>query len=410
MKLSWKVALVMLGLSVPLAACDVLLEEESDALSASGVVEAVEVQVAAETAGRIIEVLVAESDAVEAGEPLLRLDDESLQIQRRQITALGEAAIAAATLELVSAQQALDTLHEDAPLMLTQAQLELAHARDALRVAEYTWRVRQEGQRASPETVRQAEANLVLAEDALTEAKENYDSVSGRLGDDPVRALALVNWVNAQKSRDSALTNLNWFRGHPTEIQQAILDADVAATEARVDKAELELEKWSNGPDPGLLTLAEARLANAEAQLAAAQAQLETELDAVDLQLAKYVVGAPVGGVVITRNVEPGELVLPGSPAMTIGQLDELSLTVYLPEDRYGQVSLGDTALATVDSYPGVSFDAVVTRIADRAEFTPRNVQTEEDRRSTVYAIVLRVDDPDGKLKPGMPADVTFGS
>jgi multidrug resistance efflux pump len=402
--------LVLLAIALPLTACDVLLEQESDALSASGAVEAVEVQVAAETAGRIIEILVAESDTVEEDDPLFRLGDESLQIQRRQISALGKAAIAAANLELVNAQQALNTLHEDAPLMLTQAQLDLANARDALREVEYTWRVRQEGQRASPQTIRQAEAKLILAEDALKDAKENYDSVSGRPGDDPVRALALVNWVNAQKARDSALTNLNWFKGHPTEIQQAILDADVAAAEARVADAELELEKWRDGPDPAVLALVEARLANADAQLAAAQAQLDAELDAIDLQLEKYVVSAPVGGVVITRNIEPGELILPGSPAMTIGQLDELTLTVYLPEDRYGQVSLGDTALATVDSYPGESFDAVVVRIADRAEFTPRNVQTEEDRRSTVYAIELRVDDPEGKLKPGMPADVEFSS
>jgi len=410
MKPSWKNALVLITLSSSLAACDTLLSDESETLSASGVVEAVEVQVAAETAGRITELLVKESDAVEVGDPLLRLEAESLQIQRRQILAAGKAINAALELELIGVQQALDDLYEDAPFILVQAQLDLANARDALRVAEYTWRVRQEGQRANPETIRQAEAKLVLAEDALEDANGNYDSLSGRSRDDPARALALVNWVNAQTARDSALRNLNWFTGHPTEIQQEILDAEVAAAQAQIQRAELEVEKWSAGPDPDALALAEARIANAEAQLEAAQAQLEAELDAIDLELDKYVVLAPVSGVVIVRNVEPGELILPGAPAMTIGQLDELTLTVYLPEDRYGQVSLGDTALATVDSYPGESFEAVVTRIADRAEFTPRNVQTEEDRRSTVYAIVLRVDDPDGKLKPGMPADVSFGS
>ncbi|MFQ5922431.1 MAG: HlyD family secretion protein [Anaerolineales bacterium] len=408
MKPSWKVAVVLFTVSIPLTACDVISPAESEALSASGVVEAIEVVVASETAGRVTEVLVEESDAIEAGEPLLRLDDESLQIQRRQIAAAGKATNAALKLELIGAQQALDDLYEDAPLILAQAQLDLANAKDALRDAEYTWSVRQEGRRASPETVRQAEAKLLLADENLKDAKENYDSVSGRASDDPVRALALINWVNAQKARDAALRNLNWYTGHPTEIQQGILDADVAAAQARVDAAEAEWEKWKEGPDPDVLALAEARMENAEAQLEAAQAQLEAELDAVDLELDKYVVHAPASGVVITRNIEPGELILPGSPAMTIGQLDELTLTVYLPEDRYGQVSLGDMALATVDSYPGESFEAVVVRIADRAEFTPRNVQTEEDRRSTVYAIVLRVDDPDGKLKPGMPADVTF--
>ena len=93
---------------------------------------------------------------------------------------------------------------------------------------------------------------------------------------------------------------------------------------------------------------------------------------------------------------------------MTIGQLDKLSITVYVPEDQYGEIRLGDMALVSVDSFPDELFEAVVTRIADQAEYTPRNVQTEEDRKTTVFAIELSVDNPDWKLKPGMPADVSF--
>ena len=81
---------------------------------------------------------------------------------------------------------------------------------------------------------------------------------------------------------------------------------------------------------------------------------------------------------------------------------------MYLPEDSYGQVKLGQAARVAVDSYPGVSFTASVIHIADQAEFTPRNVQTVQGRRTTVYAIKLNVPNPDSKLKPGMPADVTF--
>ena len=81
---------------------------------------------------------------------------------------------------------------------------------------------------------------------------------------------------------------------------------------------------------------------------------------------------------------------------------------MYLPEDTYGRVTLGQTAKVTVDSYPGAAFRGTVSHIADQAEFTPRNVQTVEGRRTTVYAIKLDVPNPDGRLKPGMPADVTF--
>jgi HlyD family secretion protein len=112
----------------------------------------------------------------------------------------------------------------------------------------------------------------------------------------------------------------------------------------------------------------------------------------------------------LTRNVEPGEFVQPGATALTLADLSDLTITVYVPEDRYGQISLGQQAQVTVDSFPGVTFQAVVSHIADQAEFTPRNVQTVEGRSSTVYAIELKVTDTDGRLKIGMPADVTFSS
>jgi multidrug resistance efflux pump len=94
--------------------------------------------------------------------------------------------------------------------------------------------------------------------------------------------------------------------------------------------------------------------------------------------------------------------------AFAMANLDELTITVYVPEDQYGNLKLGQAADVTVDSFAGETFDAVVIHIADHAEFTPRNVQTVEGRSSTVYAIKLKVTDTEGKLKIGMPADVVF--
>ena len=110
----------------------------------------------------------------------------------------------------------------------------------------------------------------------------------------------------------------------------------------------------------------------------------------------------------MTRNVEPGEFVQPGATVFTLANLENLTITVYVPEDRYGEISLGQQAEVNVDSFPGETFSAQVTYIADTAEYTPRNVQTVEGRSATVYAVKLKVDDPSGKLKPGMPADVKF--
>ncbi len=119
---------------------------------------------------------------------------------------------------------------------------------------------------------------------------------------------------------------------------------------------------------------------------------------------------APLNGVVLERLFEPGEIAAPGSTLLVLGDLFTLNLTVYVPEDRYGQIILGRTYPVTVDSFPGTTFEGVVTHIADQAEFTPRNVQTVEGRKTTVFAVRLSLANPDLKLKPGMPADVNFGS
>ena len=93
---------------------------------------------------------------------------------------------------------------------------------------------------------------------------------------------------------------------------------------------------------------------------------------------------------------------------MTIGQLQSVELVVYIPETEYGTVHLGDHVIIAVDSFPNETFSGSVIYISDKAEFTPRNVQTVEGRQATVYAIKLSVPNPDLKLKPGMPADVMF--
>ena len=110
----------------------------------------------------------------------------------------------------------------------------------------------------------------------------------------------------------------------------------------------------------------------------------------------------------MTRNAEPGSVVNAGAALLTLARLDELTITVYVPEDRVGEVSLGQTADVSVDSFPDVVFTSAVSYISDQAEFTPRNVQTVSGRKNTVFAIKLKLNDTSEKLKPGMPADVAF--
>jgi HlyD family secretion protein len=116
---------------------------------------------------------------------------------------------------------------------------------------------------------------------------------------------------------------------------------------------------------------------------------------------------APVGGIILERTIHAGELAAPGAPLLTLANLDEVTLTVYVPEAELGQVSLGQTVEVTVDAYED-AFTGQVSHIASRAEFTPKNVQTQEERVHMVFAVKIRLDNADHRLKPGMPADAAF--
>jgi HlyD family secretion protein len=142
-----------------------------------------------------------------------------------------------------------------------------------------------------------------------------------------------------------------------------------------------------------------------------AQAQVESaaaQLQALQVQLDKYTLSAPLDGVILTRGAAVGETATPGTVLFEIGDLQHLQITVYLPEEQFGLVKPGDQAQVSTDAYPERVFTARVDRLADQAEFTPRNVQTVEGRRNTVFAVYLSLDNADLALVPGMWADVSF--
>jgi HlyD family secretion protein len=171
------------------------------------------------------------------------------------------------------------------------------------------------------------------------------------------------------------------------------------------------LRQLQTGDQSVAVIAAQGALSQAEAAAEQAQKSVEqaqANLDLLDAQMEKLTIYAPMDGVVLARNADPGEFVQPGASAITMANLGDLTITVYVPEDRYGEVSLGQEVNVTVDSFPGKTFTAVVSYIADQAEFTPRNVQTVEGRSATVYAVKLKVSDPEAVLKLGMPADVVF--
>lgn len=297
--------------------------------------------------GEIDQLNVETGDEVEAGALLATLDSRAaLQVE-----------VASAERELVNAEHALETLKENAAMARADARLELANAQDELEDAEYLRRVRQEGNRAKPQTIDAARARLLLAEDALDRAKEEYDKYSGRPSDSEARAVALTKWEAARQSRDSALRSLNWYLGAPTEVEQALLDADVAVAEAKVDEAERRLARLEEGPD-------ERELAEAEARLRAAQAGLE----AAQAALSDAEIRAPFAGTVGEVYIQQNEWVTPGSQLFALGNLDDLRVeTTDLNEIDAARVHRGDGATVTFDAVPEFEATGRVIRVAPKA-------------------------------------------
>lgn len=217
-----------------------------------------------------------------------------------------------------------------------------------------------------PQEIEQAEANVKYAEADLIKAKKDYE-----------RAEVLhKNGAISTQQMDAA--------------QKAY---DIAAAQHR--KAAEASGMVKEGPRKEVIMAAEYRVRQAEASLKAAKERFK---DAI--------IYAPLSGVIMRRNIEYGETVAPGMPVYTIGDLDRPWIKVYVKEDKLGLVKLGQKAEVTTDSYPKKTYAGTVTYISSEAEFTPKNVQTQEERVKLVFGVKVSLTNINDELKPGMPADI----
>ncbi len=379
-------------------------------LIASGTIEATEIAVAPELAGRVTEVFVAEGDRVMAGQELIRLDDTLLQRQLKQ----AEAALAAAQAQHAAAQANYALLQAGAHADQIAAAAEAVHVAEAnVSAAEAQLAQLQAGARSAD--VAAAEAAVAAAAAQLKVAQDTYDwtltcvTIGGQeicpgLGTREEQARAALNAAN--EAHEAAKKRLDQLEAGATKSELDAARARVEAAKAQRDMAQAQLDLLEAGARDEQLAAAQAQVDAAQAQVDAATASLEV----LKAQIDRLTLTAPADGVILTRAIEPGEVALPGALLLVVADTSDLRLTIYIPESRYGEIRLGQAAQVTVDSFPGETFAARVARIADRAEFTPRNVQTAEGRATTVFAVRLTVTNDDGKLKPGMPADVAFGN
>jgi HlyD family secretion protein len=469
------VVLLLVAVSIYFIVTQVL-SNKNGVLTASGTIEATQVNVAPEMAGKVTEVLADEGQAVSVDDPLLQLDPSLLAAQRKVAAASLESANAGAK----TTQNALSTAQTQ-----YQIALEAALAQDK-KTRVQDWFSKDPNRFEQPdwyfsraEQLQSVQGQVDIASKALEEARANLENVNTSVEKseflkaekrllDARLAYQLAKDVNnlAQNSADAnapvgkynsthcgtnegyrvdnkRLTNRvygcrgddqlsevgdNLFDAAEQELDDAqkaydellntkaaddvlLLRAEVSVAQERYYAALDYLRKFQTGEESMAVTAAAGVLSQAQAGAEQAQKaveQAQANLDLLDTQISKLTVSSPMDSVVLTRNVEVGEFVQPGATAFVLGQLNDLTITVYIPENRYGEISLGQQAEVTVDSFPDLTFTAEVIQIADKAEFTPRNVQTVEGRSSTVYAVKLKVNDPEGKLKIGMPADVVF--
>ena len=415
--------------------------DENGALTASGSIEATSVNIAPEMAGKVVEVYVGEGQPVQTGNPLLRLDDSLLQSERqtaRSVLDSANAAVRTAEVALESAQLQYDLTLSNALQQESTSRITIWKDSKPTQFDQPVWYFSKEERikaaqaeadvkktalddamkkldnmekKAGSSDFLEIEANLVQMRLAFKTAQDVFDSTSGASDSQDLRDAAQIildeaeiDLVDAQNDHDDALTNEG-----ATDVLEA--RADVVIAQEIYDRAMDNLRILQTGADSPQVQVAAKVVEQAQAALDQANTNVvsaQSRLNTIDTQLKKITVYAPMDGVILTRNVEQGEFVQPGVVAFAMANLGELTITVYVPEDQYGNISLGQEASVTVDSFPNDTFDAVVFHIADQAEFTPRNVQTVEGRSSTVYAIKLKVTDSEGKLKIGMPADVVF--
>ena len=189
--------------------------------------------------------------------------------------------------------------------------------------------------------------------------------------------------------------------------QVAQNNASLRNAEAQLQKAKKDLERYEILYKKEVIAAQQLDSARTGHDVALAQAeQAAASVRLSEAKLNDTVIYAPANGVVLRKNTEQGETVGAGTPIFTIGDLENPWIKVYVKEDMLGLVKLGQRAEVKVDSFPDKIYEGTVTFISSEAEFTPRNVQTQEERVKLVFGVKVSVKNQNEELKPGMPADV----
>jgi HlyD family secretion protein len=351
----------------------------------SGNIELIDVEVSFKIGGRVVERTLDEGDLVEPGTKIAALENEDL---RRDVAAKSAAVRAA--------QAAWEEVDHGS------RKEEIEAARAAQEKAAQFYQELQNGSR--PQEIEAAEAALHSAQAERTRLSEELDRA---------KKLYFENRILSEEDYGRQETAFRVADAKWREAQEraALVKLGPRDEQKRQAKAALDQATWQYrlveaGARKEVRDQTQARLDEAKAALELAKTRLSySEAVAPPLPPAPWGNTKPRKWVVLSKNTEPAEYVAPGTPVVTLGDLAKPWLRAYVDAENYDKVKYGQQARVFSDLMPGKSFEGRVGFIASEAEFTPKSVQTEKERTKLVYRIKIYVDNPEGELKRGMPAD-----
>ncbi len=358
-------------------------QNRPDIIRASGRIEVTEVNVSSKVTGRVAALHVEEGTDIRSGQPIALLEGEELEAQLLQSRATLQSAEARTS-------HARITLQIE-PIMVRS---QIRQAEENLRAAEERLGMLRAGFRT--QEVEEARANLRQSQARLEIARLTRDRFRELLADG---AIAKQDLDRAESDFQATEATVRGVRERLGMLEEGTRSEDIRMAQAERDRAAAALE--AARANAASLDLRQQDVRVAEAAVREAQANVRR----LETQVGELKVFAPLDGTVLTKAVEAGEVVPAGKPLVLLGDLDHPWIKIYVPETHLGKVRLGAPARVLVDSFPGQPFLGTVTWISDQAEFTPKNVQTAEERVNLVYAVKITIDNAQRKLKAGMPAD-----
>ena len=349
----------------------------------SGNIELTEVNIAFKTAGRLIERTVDEGDTVKQGQVIARLDRDQLTAQH----ALQVAGLESAESQLAQAQTALQWEKETLAADIEQRTADLAS--NQARLAEL-----KNGSR--PQEKQDAQAAVDSAQAEMGRAKSDWDRAQVLHRDDDISTAQFDQYRSRWETATAALNS--------AKEKQALVLAGPRAEVVNAQAAQVERSR-------GALKMAQANaleMKRREQELPTRAAEISrsrANIALIDSQLADTIATSPVDGVVLVKSADPGEVLSAGTTVVTIGDIEHPWLRGYVDESDLGKVKLGSKVKVTTDSYKGKVYDGRVSFISSEAEFTPKQIQTEQERVKLVYRIKIDLDNSSRELKSNMPAD-----